>query len=607
MGSKIMLRLPVLVSLFTALFFISSLTINILITHSFFSSEAFAQQNKKVIKKSIKKKITIKKTDGKITIKKKTNFKKVVNKKGGGNNKVLPKKVRELEANLSNLQTQLNNIELTPGPQGEQGSTGPEGPQGPVGNDGNDGAVGATGSVGPEGPQGSVGNDGAVGATGPAGPEGPTGATGPSGISDFAGQQCTTGEMVIGFDTQGQITCAPVSNGGSDFDDGVQITYAKEIKTKSSRFVDINGTDLIEAPGLNGHPIVTLGGLQLAISHTIVLTPQFSQIIAEIPTTVLSGMHLLEVSNTRGISQFNVNIDEDPTGAYWVKGNGGPWSNRVFHTSVVHDGKIWVLGGYEGTQQIHSNAVWSSSDGVNWTEVSSNGSAPWAGRSKHTSVVHNGKIWVIGGENNVIGDHILNDVWSSPDGINWTQVSVNGSAPWSKRSDHSSVVHDGKIWVIGGTPRNESSLNLNDVWSSPDGINWTRGNDAGDPRIGHTSVIHDGKIWVIGADTLSSPDGLNWTRADATPGDHPLPFRRIHHTSVAYTDKLFVIGGRGKDPYHNDVWSSSLDGKVWSLISHKQWPERYGHSSVVHNGKIWIIGGFGTVYYDDIWYSERIP
>jgi hypothetical protein len=66
----------------------------------------------------------------------------------------------ELQTVQNNLQTQINNIQLMPGP------TGPQGPQGPVG---------PAGAVGPAGPQGPAGPTGATGATGAAGPQGPAG------------------------------------------------------------------------------------------------------------------------------------------------------------------------------------------------------------------------------------------------------------------------------------------------------------------------------------------------------------------------------------------------------------------------------------------------
>ena len=47
-----------------------------------------------------------------------------------------------------------------------------------------------------------------------------------------------------------------------------------------------------------------------------------------------------------------------------------PWSPRAYHAAVVHDGKIWVLGGGNYVPKYHAlNDVWSSSDGVHWERV----------------------------------------------------------------------------------------------------------------------------------------------------------------------------------------------------------------------------------------------
>lgn len=81
--------------------------------------------------------------------------------------------------------------------------------------------------------------------------------------------------------------------------------------------------------------------------------------------------------------------------------------------------------------------------------------AGFSGRGNHTSVVFNDKIWVVGGWD---GISRKNDVWSSPVGVTWTQVTT--SAPFLGRTAHTSLVFDNKIWVIGG-----GGTYLNDVWA----------------------------------------------------------------------------------------------------------------------------------------------
>lgn len=96
----------------------------------------------------------------------------------------------KMQTDIGTLKTDLQNIELTPGPQGEKGDKGDKGDTGSQGPKGDTGAQGATGPQGPKGDtgatgeQGPAGKDGAAGAkgeTGSQGPKGDTGAQGPAG------------------------------------------------------------------------------------------------------------------------------------------------------------------------------------------------------------------------------------------------------------------------------------------------------------------------------------------------------------------------------------------------------------------------------------------
>src|SRR5688572_21589138 len=89
-----------------------------------------------------------------------------------------------------------------------------------------------------------------------------------------------------------------------------------------------------------------------------------------------------------------------------------------------------------------------------WVQV--NAGPRWSPRSGHSSVVFSDKMWVMGGINQQSpspGD-LFNDVWYSGDGIQWTQAT--NAAAWSPRREHSSLVYNNKIWVIGGSGANNS-------------------------------------------------------------------------------------------------------------------------------------------------------
>ena len=94
---------------------------------------------------------------------------------------------------ISYLQSQIDTIELMPGPPGPVGPMGPQGPEGPMGSEGPQGLPGEqgpqgepgpkgdTGDTGPQGPPGEQGPQGEQGLQGEPGPEGPQGPPGPEG------------------------------------------------------------------------------------------------------------------------------------------------------------------------------------------------------------------------------------------------------------------------------------------------------------------------------------------------------------------------------------------------------------------------------------------
>ena len=94
---------------------------------------------------------------------------------------------------------------------------------------------------------------------------------------------------------------------------------------------------------------------------------------------------------------------------------------------VVYDDKMWIIGGNPAPNCTHQKVkdVWYSNDGSNWTQATSN--ASFGCRSNHSAVVFDNKIYVIGGQTSNCqsgqGGSYNSDVYSSTDGINWTQIN----------------------------------------------------------------------------------------------------------------------------------------------------------------------------------------
>lgn len=290
----------------------------------------------------------------------------------------------------------------------------------------------------------------------------------------------------------------------------------------------------------------------------------------------------------------------------WIQTtNNANWSRRSGHSSVVFNNKMWVIGGIVETGGYgYKNDVWHSSNGVAWNRATP--SASWDARTDHSSLVFNNKMWVIGGQNSSPSNNLKNDVWYSSDGINWNRATSN--APWLPRRGHASVVFNNKMWVIGGDIR--SNTKVNDVWSSADGIVWTRatGNALWENRSALTSLVFNNKIWILGGsnnsiftsstknDAWSSADGVIWIKATANATWTP----RAYHSSVVFNSKMWVIGGANGISLTplRDVWSSA-DGINWILnYQNPPWGNRKQHTSLEFNNNIWVLGGYA---YNDVW------
>ncbi len=273
------------------------------------------------------------------------------------------------------------------------------------------------------------------------------------------------------------------------------------------------------------------------------------------------------------------------------------FSARQSATLTTYDDKLWLVAGFDGNLR---NDTFSTSNTINWHHFISSGS--FSERTRHTSVLFDNKLLVIGGA--VSNGGLENDVWNSSDGSFWNELAAAGGR-FSARERHTSVVFDNKVWVIGGDDGNLK----NDVWSSIDGHNWVRVTETAlfSPRSSHSTVVFDDKIWVIGGfdgtnrvnDVWNSNDGVSWTEVTSEANFSG----RSEHTSVAFDNKLWVIAGFDGS-LNNDVWSSK-NGVTWIKVpTSDRFSERTFHATAVFDNKIWLMGGFSGELKNDVWVMD---
>jgi len=250
-------------------------------------------------------------------------------------------------------------------------------------------------------------------------------------------------------------------------------------------------------------------------------------------------------------------------GVNWTEETANaPWSGRYGHAVVVLKGKLWILGGDSSARSLHD--VWYSADGVTWENITE--SAEWSPRYGFTANVLNDRIFILGGAPS------FNDVWASLDGETWTQVTEH--APWVERAGHESVLFSDGLWVLGGVYADPYSEMLNDIWSSTDGVSWVEKlSHAGwHVRDSHAVAVFNNLLWVLGGQysTGSGPGsyyvGLNdvWTSENGTDWEQ-LPNApwspRASHAAVVFKNRLWILGGLGYEPFApvNDGWYAETD------------------------------------------------
>ncbi len=271
-----------------------------------------------------------------------------------------------------------------------------------------------------------------------------------------------------------------------------------------------------------------------------------------------------------------------------------PFAPRDTSEGVVFAGKMWLSNGWLGENKL-ARDLWSSTDGVTWTLVSTN--TPYDGYSE--MVVYRGKIWAVQGS-----------VWNSADGVRWKQVVEK--APFAPHGYGELLVHKGWMWQLGSGQ---------DVWKTKDGVHWDclTTNAAYGARFATAAASFKGRLWVMGGaiektntppervykkfttfnDVWCSATGADWTRAV----EHAPWGPRMWFIPIVYADRLWIIGGF--DNVHranfDDVWWTQ-DGVAWHRLETKtKFSPRHEATVYVYDKSLWVVAGNSWPLQNDVW------
>ena len=285
----------------------------------------------------------------------------------------------------------------------------------------------------------------------------------------------------------------------------------------------------------------------------------------------------------------------------WVHNPYSFTNGRYMHTSVVYNGYLYVVGGFDGVtyyNDVQYAPINSGGDvGTFTTDTGGNFSNV---RYGHTSVAYNGYLYVIGGFDGVT---YYNDVQYAPinsggDVGTW-QTTTAGFV--SGRYMHTSVAYNGYLYVIGGFDGGYSSyVQFASINSTGNITAWTYTSNEISTFTGQTVAVYNGNLYLFGGYNgccYFSNVQFASINSDGTLGKWwsttALTTARSQHASVAYNGYLYVVGGNNSGVYKNDTWYTSLkDGNTssWGLTG-VFFPARAFNASVAYNGYLYVLGG----------------
>lgn len=227
----------------------------------------------------------------------------------------------------------------------------------------------------------------------------------------------------------------------------------------------------------------------------------------------------------------------DSDAVVWTSVDGITWS-RVPHDEVVFGAALMesvtaggpglVAVGMDGPWGDGDAAVWTSMDGFTWSRVPHDETVFGGVDSQviYDVTVGGPGLVAVGGDggrgwwdNNPEQNAA---VWASVDGVTWSRVPHDETVFSSGGSPVMlSVTVGGPGLVAVGADLGPTNLAETPVWTSPDGITWTRVPDQGAGRGAMTSVTAGGPgVVAVGNfgdpafanGAWTSPDGITWSR-----------------------------------------------------------------------------------------------
>ncbi len=317
-----------------------------------------------------------------------------------------------------------------------------------------------------------------------------------------------------------------------------------------------------------------------------------------IATSVLYNGYIYEIGGYNGSARVSTveyaSISSNGTLGAWTATTSLPVAN-YYATSVVYNGYVYEIGGNVGS---------GSSTIVDYAPINTNGTlGAWTattslpvGDSAASSVAYNGYVYEIGG-NTTAAVATVDYAPINADGTlgAWTATT---SLPVATKAS-TSVAYNGYIYEIGGyTSANTAAVYYAQINANGTIGSWTATTSLPVATDYTSSVIYNGNLYDI---SLSQATYYAPVNSDGTLGTwNPttgLATNTFKETAAVYNGYLYEIGGLQGSTYLSSVYSAPIDpaGVIGSWAATTSLPTATAYAtSAVYNGYVYEIGGQTT-------------
>jgi hypothetical protein len=263
-----------------------------------------------------------------------------------------------------------------------------------------------------------------------------------------------------------------------------------------------------------------------------------------------------------------------PHARAWRSKDGANWT--LVDGFPAPEGSVGLAGTTDGTRAVivgddpSGARSWVSTDGATWQTAA--GTSAMTGPAAATRMIgvawFKGQFVAVGNRNDPAAGTQTGAVWTSPDGLGWSREpdapDFQGVRVLGLTSNASTLV------AVGST--DEETTGTAAAWSSADGVHWTRSTskDLGLGIMQAVAPTPTGGFVAVGLGTKddralswTSADGTTWTVGAAGSADtnYDQPIRM--HAVIADSGGVTAVGWKSDGGNGSAVVWRSPDGSTW--------------------------------------------